>query len=484
LTAVRPSRARDGTIRVLISLVLFARIAAASPTGFDHPAHDKAVKIECAKCHTPRANSLVVAPGHAACFGACHGPAPTKATAPSRALDNLCTTCHDTTALLNSRFAITPAPAPDFALAIGHKTHGTVACAQCHTTTKRAPHQRCASCHDGKRGGPMATCTGCHVASAAPLRAGFVPAEIVVTSAFSHARHAARGGAGKQCATCHGALMATNSPQLPRTTAQSCAISGCHDGKASFSPIVACTKCHKDVPTAVGFKIARPPDPYSHTKHQTRGVGACVSCHTLAASGEILINGHAVCQGCHDHAADFGRRDPKICGACHNSTEPWRALTADRSPLPSSEFGATLDHRKHQSACASCHSLATATAQLRPPRGHQSCTGAACHAKSAGPAPRLATCSGCHQLGLSERRTTQRLTADWSARALFDHTKHTRGKTSGGLSCISCHVDLTSPTVLSLASPPKSACAPCHDGDVSFKLTGTTCTRCHQGKKQ
>ena len=466
-------------------LALIGRVAAAAP-GFDHATHDKTIKVECAKCHIPRANTLIAAPGHAACFGACHGPAPTKATAASRAADKLCTTCHAEAALREGKLAITRAENPDFALAIGHKTHGAVACAQCHTTTKRAPHQRCASCHDGKsgaRGGPMTACASCHTASATPLRAGFVPAEIVVTSAFSHARHAARGGAGKQCATCHAALMATDSPQLPRTTAGSCAISGCHDGKASFSPIVACTKCHKDVPTAAGFKIARPPDPYSHTKHQSRGVGDCQSCHTLATSGEILINGHTVCSGCHDHAADFGRREPQICGACHNSTEPWRALTADRSPLPTSEFGATLDHQKHQAECASCHSLATAALQLRPERGHRSCTGSGCHAKSTGPVPRLATCSGCHQLGLADRRTTQQLTNAWSVRAQFDHTKHRRSTTGGVLACTACHVDLTAPTVLALAAPPKTTCAPCHDGDISFKLTGTTCTRCHLGKK-
>ncbi|MBA3821932.1 MAG: hypothetical protein H0X17_23815, partial [Deltaproteobacteria bacterium] len=47
--------------------------------------------------------------------------------------------------------------------------------------------------------------------------------------------------------------------------------------------------------------------------------------------------------------------------------------------------------------------------------------------------------------------------------------------------CVQCHVDMTSPDVLRLAAPPKSTCAPCHDGRASFKLTGTTCTRCHVG---
>ncbi|MEJ7600620.1 MAG: cytochrome c3 family protein [Kofleriaceae bacterium] len=475
-------------VAVLLGL---ARLALAQSLGFDHAVHaDKAKassgvrSIECARCHQVRGATLV-RPGHAACFGACHGPAPTRQAAKEQdpARLRVCTSCHIPASLAEGKLAIAPITRPDFALAFGHRAHGAT-CAQCHTTAKRPPHQRCAGCHDGKgKGAAMTACAGCHAPSAAPSRTGFTPKEIVVTSAFSHARHAARGGAGKACATCHASLMASDTPQMPLPTAGNCAIGGCHDGKASFSPIVACTKCHKDVPTAVGFKIARPAEPYSHTRHQGRGVGACLTCHSITASGEILINGHAVCAGCHDHAEDFGRREPKICGACHNSTEPWRALVADRSPLASSEFGATIDHKKHASPCAKCHSLATATAQLRPPRGHASCTGTGCHAKTGGVAPKLATCDGCHQLGLVERRVAQQLTATWSVRARFDHTKHTRDQAGNALPCVSCHVDLTSPTVQSLTSPPKSTCAPCHDGGTAFKLTGTSCTRCHPGAK-
>ena len=467
---------------VIVVLLGLARLALAQPTGFDHAAHDKARPIACGACHGNRGAALV-RPGHAACFGACHGPAPrpgAKEADPDRL--RVCASCHVAASLASGKVAIAPIARPDFALAFGHQGHAAVACAQCHATAKRPPHQRCAGCHDGEgKAAAMTACAGCHAPSLAPPRAGFISKEIVVTSTFSHARHAARGRAGKACATCHASLMASTSAQMPRPAKPSCAIDGCHDGKASFSPIVACTKCHQDVPTAVGFKIARPANPYSHTRHQARGVGACLTCHAITASGEILINGHAVCAGCHDHAADFGRREPQICGACHNSTEPWRALVADRSPLASSEFGATLDHEKHPAACAKCHSLATATAQLRPPRGHASCTGTGCHARTGGVAPKLATCDGCHQLGLVDRRVAQQRDAAWSVRARFDHTKHTRDKVGAALPCVSCHVDLSSPTVLSLASPPKATCAPCHDGDTAFKLTGTSCTRCHPG---
>jgi len=29
----------------------------------------------------------------------------------------------------------------------------------------------------------------------------------------------------------------------------------------------------------------------------------------------------------------------------------------------------------------------------------------------------------------------------------------------------------------------QAACASCHEGQTAFKLTGTTCTRCHLGSK-
>ena len=38
--------------------------------------------------------------------------------------------------------------------------------------------------------------------------------------------------------------------------------------------------------------------------------------------------------------------------------------------------------------------------------------------------------------------------------------------------------------VVALAVPAKPTCASCHDdGKGAFKLTGTTCTRCHEGSR-
>nr|MDQ3370872.1 cytochrome c3 family protein [Myxococcota bacterium] len=80
----------------------------------------------------------------------------------------------------------------------------------------------------------------------------------------------------------------------------------------------------------------------------------------------------------------------------------------------------------------------------------------------------------------AQRRAT-RLAVPWSARARFAHERHVKAADGSVLPCVQCHVDMTSPDVLQLAAPPKSTCAPCHDGRASFKLTGTTCTRCHAG---
>jgi len=257
-----------------------------------------------------------------------------------------------------------------------------------------------------------------------------------------------------------------------------CAPAGCHDGKAAFPITAACTKCHQDAPKG-RFEVARPDARFSHATHGPKQL-PCAGCHPLGERGEVLVAGHAACAPC--HAEDFGRRRPTICGACHNATEPWRPLTPDRLPPERTEFGATIDHRKHPGACASCHALTTQAAQLRPPRGHGACLGAGCHAVSGGPAPAMSACEACHQASRAEERRRARLAAPWSVRARFDHATHRRSK-DGELPCTACHVDLSAPELASLRTPPKATCAGCHDGGAAFKLTGTTCTRCHGGAK-
>jgi c(7)-type cytochrome triheme protein len=327
----------------------------------------------------------------------------------------------------------------------------------------------------------MTACAGCHTpATGTPLPPSVLPAEVNVSATFGrtgHARHAARSAEGGRCVTCHRALLDTDDNVLPAPRAETCATARCHDGAAAFPITAACTRCHAD-PNLPGFTVERPTTRFAHARHAEVKL-ACAACHPLTRSGEVTVIGHAPCATC--HAEDFGRRRPTICGACHNGTEPWRQLVADRGPPERTEFGATLDHARHPGACTTCHTLTTATRQLRPPRGHRACTGTACHAISTGPAPRLTACEACHRAGLAADRDATRLAAPWSVRTAFDHAPHARTRSGDPLACQACHVDLRAPGVTALATPPKSTCAPCHDGTTAFKLTGTTCTRCHQG---
>nr|HEX4317182.1 cytochrome c3 family protein [Kofleriaceae bacterium] len=464
----------------VVVAIACARVAVAAPaTGFDHNVHARDVAVSgaddvaCARCH--RGATGIVRPDHAACFGACHGAAPTAKTK----LEPLCQTCHvDATKVFYPPYTVDR----DFALQLGHATHTAAGapCAGCHAPivggAKAAPHARCATCHDGKPGAAgaattfaMTACARCHgpgIGNPEPPKLAFDPLPLQ----FAHDKHAARGAA-KACTACHADVAATDSSLLPRPSTATCAAAGCHDGAAAFATTDACTRCHPRAPTSE-WKVARGELRFVHGgSHQAAMAKPCASCHALAAGGEPLTPRHAACAGC--HAPEFSARQPRICSACHNGSEPWRALGGDRPYPDATEFGATLDHGKHAGACASCHALTTASVQLRPPRGHAACTTAGCHAVATGPAPRMADCVVCHQLGLAASRAHDRETAAWSVRRHFEHASHAQTP------CASCHTTMTSPDLRSLPTPPKATCAPCHDGRQAFKLTGTHCTRCH-----
>jgi hypothetical protein len=292
---------------------------------------------------------------------------------------------------------------------------------------------------------------------------------------FSHAHHATRGGRGAACATCHAALLTVDDVTLPRPGVAACGTSGCHDGGAAFATTVACTRCHATAPPQT-FRVARPTARFVHADHAVALAALpCATCHPLDGRGEVEVAPHRACASC--HAADFGAAAPRTCGACHTATEPWRHLAIDRRPAAETEFGASLDHARHLAPCAGCHTLASATRQRRPPRGHAACRGDGCHALTAGPAPDLGRCEACHQRGLVIARDRARRDAPWSTRARFDHAAHD-GPAAG--TCEGCHVGAaTAAAIATMPAPPKIACAPCHDGRTSFKLTGTTCDRCH-----
>ncbi len=499
---------------VILLLALLARTgrAGAARDGFDHYLHDRNIAVSggdpiaCAQCHAqqPKTGRLVGAPGHAACFGRCHGAAPAGLAKPAAPITdigeriNVCTTCHAESVLrapAPTRAALAPGVPPytlfpDFALEAGHQTHAAAACTSCHTAKPQPPHVRCATCHDGSQragtGPAMTACQGCHSPASGqpePLRMMRTAAtQIFVTKTFSHAKHATRGGAGAACVTCHAAVRETNDRQLPRVPMAACGVGACHDGVRTFGITEACTKCHQDVPTEK-YEVTRTDQRFGHGRpgHVDAPL-ACSACHALSPSGEPRVAGHGACVTC--HASEFSKRQPTICSACHNGIEPWRPLVPDRAPPARSELGAILDHAKHPGACEGCHRLATAAVELRPPRGHIACTGAACHAVTStggGPAPALPACEGCHRLGSAEQRDRARVTAPWSVRLTFSHAPHRLADDGTVLACTSCHTSLRGATRLDIPTPTKATCAPCHDGKRTFKLTGTTCTRCHPG---
>ena len=482
-----------------IAAAVSGRVAAAPATravGFEHNLHDRDMVVKggeslpCARCHTMRGGALVGKPGHATCFGACHGPPPRPGDKPGDRLA-VCTACHAESVFTGPPrgFPVHYPPytlEPNFVITVGHHRHRAVACASCHPAraggARLPPHERCAGCHDGSaatgRGPVMTACTGCHApASGKPMPPMIVHAEVNAAAAFSHGRHAARGGDGARCTTCHRTLLDTDDNRMPAPSAATCAAARCHDGAAAFPITAACVRCHLD-PNDPEFKVARPTARYSHAQHAQVQL-ACAACHPISKSGEVHVVGHAPCVAC--HAADFGERRPKICGACHNGTEPWRLLVADRAPPDDTEFGATLDHDRHPGDCTRCHALSTPFEQLRPARGHRTCSGKGCHAATGGPEPKLAACERCHRAGLARERRNARLAAAWSVRRAFDHASHARGGDGLPLACTACHVDLRGSDVATLATPGKPTCAPCHDGSAAFKLTGTSCTRCHRG---
>ncbi|HRC57994.1 MAG TPA: cytochrome c3 family protein, partial [Kofleriaceae bacterium] len=325
---------------------------------------------------------------------------------------------------------------------------------------------------------------------------------IPVTTAFSHqahlprlarlsaaaARPAAQGGAAATaaaaassptCLPCHRQVVEASEPgDVAAPTAETCASAGCHDGRATFGVTERCTMCHQD-PPATFFAVPRPTARFLHRQHgEAQAKGGCTSCHRLrpGSGGVLEPANHQACTSC--HGPDFGASAPTTCGACHTSTEPWRALRADRLPAPDTELGARMDHGKHDLPCQRCHTLDTATRQLRLPRDHSTCTGASCHQHAGAPAPLLSECQACHVAELVATRRAARQRAPWSVRRRFDHGQHKLDLEGRPAACTSCHLAVAGP-LESMPTPPKRTCEPCHDGGRAFGLTGTGCARCH-----
>jgi c(7)-type cytochrome triheme protein len=474
--------------------------------GFDHVRHDGKVQVHgggalaCDQCHALDAKGrLKGKPGHAQCFGACHGAAPPKkrpkvAYVVPAAQGNVCAACHAPSALAaliapSSKTKALKAAYPpfrvdpDFGLALSHAKHDAAgaACATCHDAAGKPAggrgHDRCSRCHLAPKTSTtpaMTACTQCHAAAWGPARSPeLIAGPLGLGPSFSHAGHAKVARAAT-CASCHGAVTATTGHDIPAPRTEDCR--ACHDGKTAFATTGACTRCHQAAPTGT-IELVRPTARFSHDRHRSRLGGAgCATCHTLDRRGEATPPRHASCAALGCHREDFATTTPLICGACHVAIEPWRPLRADALPVAETEFGARMAHRTHADrglTCAGCHTRADARRERRPPRGHAACSGeGGCHTAGTRSArPPLTDCDACHRAGSAAARVDDRLAARWSVRARFRHDAHPGD-------CETCHTGVWS-SAATIPVPAKKDCAACHDGKAAFKMTGHGCRRCH-----
>lgn len=421
--------------------------------GHDHLLHARKVAaagapaIPCARCHAlARDGRLTGWPGHAACFGDCHGPAPRGrpgAAAPlTPARRQVCTACHAPAALdqaaargrgrLRMDNALRGSSTPDHALALSHARHdgpsrarrGCLTChevprdgsAGAHAEPGPAGHDRCIPCHgppgqtaprDGADGAdlgpvapPMDACVRCHEPVAAPDTHPDVGPNTApdargphlvrgpYQARFSHQAHLAR--AAIDCEACHLAVPGANGSALPAPGKRECAT--CHDGARAFSVTgTGCRRCHATRAAAPG---PRPPRgaPFSHGAHTARGMALpCTACHALDARGAPRppAPDHAPCADAGCHRDEFFARTPTICGACHLGTAPWARLHFDPPPRTETELGARFSHALHLTGpapvppCTACHDTRTREREMGLPANHDACAG--CHTRAAAP---------------------------------------------------------------------------------------------------
>ena len=371
---------------------------------------------------------LVGKPGHAACFGACHGPLP---VAPARGAKivtgdrtKVCTACHAECAARRAvrRQAAGALPAVQdrsrtSASTLGHKQHAQVACTQCHAPSVEdapAPHARCAGCHDGSR--PHRRWRRARAAtrrrSASRSRPSSPRCTTRVTSIVL-ARHA-RASAARRTAR-----RATPRSRAPTTASclarPSRTARRCHDGKAAFATTIACRRCHdragravhgRRAPTRGSATTARTP-----RRSQRARAARAIRCRRPARSASPATRRARAATPM--TSARASRRS-----AARATTRPSRGARsiADRRSPERTEFGATLDHeqaRRRRAGAATC--CAPQATQLRPPRGHAACTQLPPRDRRAGAAARRLR--GCHRAGRAAARETAARRRPWSVRA-------------------------------------------------------------------
>ncbi len=464
-----------------------------APLGFDHVKHDRQVDtagaepIACRACHDltddgrPRGR-----PGHGACFGACHGAAPGRGrplTVPDAQVP-LCGRCHAGAALA-ARVAGASTPLVvayppfafdrDWSLTLSHQTHAGD-CAGCHRGSPAPPHTRCLGCHRPRAAAgappPITACTTCHAAVYGPAAGPSLVGGDLRLRGFDHARHRAAAPRAA-CTSCHGAITATASIALPTPTTATCATAGCHDGAAAFATTVACTRCHTRAAGA-SYRAPRPTARYDHRSHAGRQPAACETCHQLDPRGEARapITPRA------RPATPTTSPAPRPGSAAPATSRPSRGATcapiAPRRRRPSSARGSRTPRTPPR---------ARPVTSRRRPASSRWCAatpGARARATGSRPGRRRTSRTAPAATRSASRATATPIGAPPRGRCAPGFA--TRPTCAGRIRRRAPRATAAStarPPVAAVPAPRKPACAPCHDGAIAFKLTGTGCVRCH-----
>jgi c(7)-type cytochrome triheme protein len=487
---MRRTRAAALWLAALALLALAAprgRAAAPDPPadGFDHITHRGRVEVRgaapppCSRCHAlGPAGRLAGAPGHAACFGDCHGPPPRGGRgARDPAVRRVCQACHRPALIARlERGALARIPADfppyqrdrDFALTLSHAAHGAVArgCRACHAAPaepvrarpgRRArpagphaqpAHARCAACHAGGRPGGvgMDSCSACHspaVGSAAALAPHRDAGRFPVDRTFSHRRHLARAPAGLDpCRACHAGAAAARGDRVPTPKKEQCR--PCHDGRRAFSLVEpACRRCHA-APQREEMSPGPPRGRFQHRAHDPQRPSRPGPTPGAPAPGGAPASGAARASG--------GGAATGAAGA---------------APRPAP-------------ACSDCHALDARGAPAMALRGHAPCANAGCHAEDfAAAAPR--TCGVCHVRGEPWRELhADPLPAPETEFGVdFSHRAHLGRPALAAAPCTRCH--RPAPGGRFAPAPGHGACAgaDCHARARGAGPPLTRCGGCH-----
>jgi nitrate/TMAO reductase-like tetraheme cytochrome c subunit len=339
-------------------------------------------------------------------------------------------------------------------VSFSHMTHTGVLCRDCHSQvvhngTPGHPYVDptsmafCQRCHDGKKATDR--CEACHTAPH-ETRGRCIDCHTQTSwaSTFTHSVALGTRHAKVICENCH-----TQAKDAVMGFPAGCI--DCHKDHHNDPKATQCAKCHR--PTAflpTTFKHPTSNCQSCHTPpHSDRGV--CTRCHDQKSWAShfkhpyALAGRHAslACERCHTsgfNQAGLG------CSSCHTPPHPARG-TCTRCHTQTS-FALSIRHPvalagPHASfACERCHTSGFSSAG-------KWC--ASCHKP---PHAYRGQCANCHKMTTWVPNIRHPFTLAGVHRSFPCERCHTRGLSSPGLSCVSCHG--------------------AHHGGL------TTCSRCHR----